>query len=270
MIPKKIHFCWFSGEPYSELVEKCIATWRKYMPEYELVKWDMDRLKDIDSVWLKECLQVKKWAFAADFVRLWAVYHEGGIYLDSDVEVFDSLDQFLDDQMFIGREGVHYPTFENGVKVFLTSHCFGAEAGHPFIKLCMDYYQNRHFIQSTSTDIPNELRYDMLMMPYIQSQLAELLGYDSQIFSDRKQQLKNGVTVYPARYFGSCWTPRSPFKSYATHHGAGSWREPNYKPSVFGPIEYTIWYKIRWRILYFVELILARFNYVMVQIPHNK
>lgn len=267
MIPKRIHYCWFSGDPYTETVERCMATWRKYMPEYEFVKWDMDRIKEIDSVWLKECLEVKKWAFAADFVRLWAVFHEGGIYLDSDVLIFDSLDAFLKEKMFIGREATYYPTFENGVKVFLTSHCFGAEAGHPFLKLCLEYYQNRHFICSTSINIPNELRYDMLMMPYIQSHLAERFGYDARINADNKQLLSNGVAVYPSRFFGGCWTPGTPLKSYAHHLGAGGWREPNYKPTVAPPVKYTLGYKIRWRILYYIEKLLARYNYLLVKLP---
>lgn len=82
MIPKKIHYCWFSDEPYPDLVSQCIESWKKHLADYVFVKWDMNSIKDIDSVWLKECIKVRKWAFAADYVRLWAVYHEGGIYLD--------------------------------------------------------------------------------------------------------------------------------------------------------------------------------------------
>ena len=77
MIPKKIHYCWFSNEPFPEQVQQCIASWKQYMPDWEYVLWNYDRIKDIDSIWLKECLAAKKWAFAADFVRLWAVYHDG-------------------------------------------------------------------------------------------------------------------------------------------------------------------------------------------------
>lgn len=271
MIPKKIHFCWFSGDPYPEVVTRCLASWQKYLPDYEVVKWDMERIKDIDSTWLRECLSVRKWAFAADFVRVWAVYHEGGIYLDSDVLIYDSLDQFLQEKMFIGREGVYYPTFENGVKVFLTSHCFGAEAGHPFVKLCMEYYQDRHFIGSTSENIPKELRYDMLMMPYIQSALAEQFGgYNPKLNADKIQHLTNDVTVYPSRYFGTCWTPRVPFQNYARHLGSGSWREPGYKAACYdGPVKYTIGYKIKWRLKYALEWLLALRNYVLVKIPNH-
>ena len=271
MIPKKIHFCWFSGDPYSEKVEECISSWRKAMPDYELVKWDMARIKDIDSVWLKECLAVRKWAFAADFVRLWAVFHEGGIYLDSDVMIYQSLDPFLSDKMFIGRENLYYPTLEDGIKVFLTSHCFGAEPGHPFLGLCLEYYQDRHFIGSSSERIPNELRYNMLMMPYIQSSLAELFGYNPSICADHKQVLSNGVTVYPTRYFNSWLTMNLPFQHYAQHLGIGGWREPEYWNSrSSGTVKYTLWYKIRWRLKFIVNYIFAMFGFVLVKISKKE
>lgn len=269
MIPKKIHYCWFSDEPYSDLVSQCIESWKKHLADYVFVKWDMNSIKDIDSVWLKECIKVRKWAFAADYVRLWAVYHEGGIYLDSDVEISDSLDSFLQEEMFIGREGIQYPTLENGVKVFLTSHCFGAIPNHPFVKLCLEYYQDRHFICSSSPNIPNGLRYDMTMMPLIQCSLAECFGYDARIHADYIQRLSNGVTVYPTRFFGTSWSPGIPVKNYASHWGAGSWRDPGLKESAPGPKKYTLWYKIKWRLKYALEWLLALRNYVLVKIPNK-
>lgn len=267
MIQKKIHFCWFSNDPYPEKIQMCMDSWREHLPDYELVKWDMDRIKDIDSVWLKECLSVRKWAFAADFVRLWAVYHEGGIYLDSDVLMHGSLDQFLDNKMFIGREDCYYATLDEGVQVFLTSHCFGAEAGHPFLKLCMEYYENRHFIQSTSENVPNELRYDMLMMPYVQCQLAIRFGYDPGLGANQIQHLNNDVTVYPSKVFGRYIGSAFKFGSVAEHLGAGSWREVkfwNHKKNIVK--KYTIWYKISWRIVYLLNYILARFDFVIVSL----
>ncbi len=267
MIPKKIHFCWFSNDPFPETVQRCMSSWNQYLPDYEIIKWDMNRIKDIDSIWLKECLSARKWAFAADFVRLWAVYNEGGIYLDSDVLVTDSFDSFLNDKMFIGREGVYYPTFDKEVKVFLTSHCFGAEIGHPFLKLCLEYYQDRHFIGSTSENIPNELRYDMLMMPYIQSTLAEGFGYDSSLNADWKQALSNGIVVYPARYFGYVRKPFISRQNYANHLGCGSWREPEFWAKQDpGPKEYTLAYKIKWRLKEACERWLAKHHYLLVKL----
>lgn len=243
------------------------------MPDYELVLWDYARIREIDSVWLQECISERKWAFAADFVRLWAVYHEGGIYLDSDVKVYGSFDQFLSHPMFIGREGVYYTTFDDGIQVFLTSHCFGAEAGHPFLKQNLDYYQGRHFIQSTADSIPNILRCDMLMMPYIQSKLAEFHGYDPTLTADHLQKLSNDVTVYPSVFFGYCENEPVPADCFARHLGQASWREKEYfvqRARIMDnnrPI--TFRYKIRWRLVRVVRYFATKLGYIMIKIVRD-
>lgn len=265
MIPRKIHYCWFSGDPYTELVQECIKSWHKHMPDWEFVLWDYERIKNIDSIWLKECIQERKWAFAADFVRLWAVCQEGGVYLDSDVLVFQSFDSFLNSSMFIGREGVQYCTFDEGVKVFLTSHCFGAEAGHPFLELNLQYYKNRHFIRISSEKIPPLLKFDMLMMPYIQSTLAEKYGYDSSVLSEYKQVLSIGIDIYPACYFGGMGRIPSSHTQFASHLGQGSWREPDFLVVRNNQV-YSFKYKIRWRIVRFVKQVLLKCGYCMFKI----
>ncbi|MEO6532845.1 MAG: glycosyltransferase, partial [Pseudolysinimonas sp.] len=95
MIPKKIHYCWLSGDPKPPEIQECIDSWQKVMPDYELICWDMDRF-DVDSVpFVREAVSVRKWAFAADYIRLFAVQSEGGIYLDSDVLVKQRFDDYL-------------------------------------------------------------------------------------------------------------------------------------------------------------------------------
>lgn len=266
MIPKKIHYCWFSQEPYPVQVQECIASWKQYMPDWEFILWDYDKIKDIDSVWLKECLSVRKWAFAADYVRLWAVYHEGGIYLDSDVLLYQSLGEFLSNRFFIGREGRSYTTFDDGIQVFLTSHCFGAEAGHPFLRLNLDYYQGRHFEGSTSSNLPNLLRYDMTMLPYIQSKLAETMGYDPFVTADHVQPLPGGMVIYPSSYFGKEKNAVTDTHCYAKHLGQASWREPEYWQRHPKSISIDFKYKIRWRIIAMLKRLVARFDYIMVRI----
>ena len=88
MIPKLIHYSWFSGEPYPQFLQECMDTWRKVLPDYEFMLWDAEKLAECHNVFANEAASVKKWAFAADFVRLYAVYHYGGIWLDTDVEMF--------------------------------------------------------------------------------------------------------------------------------------------------------------------------------------
>ena len=148
-----------------------------------------------------EAISVKKWAFAADFIRLYAVYHYGGIWLDTDIDMFKSFDPFLNDGMFIGRE--YYVHHEQGKEDFvtLTSHCFGAEKGHPFLKECLEFYENRHFIRSHNEKLPQELRYDMTIIPMLQMRLAENYGFDSRNSINKLQILSNGIHVYPYQYF---------------------------------------------------------------------
>lgn len=201
MIPKIIHYTWFSGEPFPEMIQKCIESWHQFMPDYEFRKWDYDAIKDIDSVWLKECLENKKWAFAADYVRLYAIYNYGGIYLDTDCQVFKSFDDVLDNEFFIGRESVPYVLLEKTVNVFLTSHCFGGVAKHPFNKLMLDYYEGRHFLTCTSPNIPNHLRMDMMMMPYQHSEIAKLFGYDASLKAESEQILRGGNSYLPQTVF---------------------------------------------------------------------
>ena len=94
-IPKIIHYCWLSGTPFPDLENRCIESWKKYLPDYELILWDKERIKEIHSSWIDSAIAQKKWAFAADYVRLYALYNYGGIYLDCDVEVLKSFDELL-------------------------------------------------------------------------------------------------------------------------------------------------------------------------------
>ena len=104
MIPKIIHYCWLSGEPYPVLVEKCINSWKKNLPEYDFVLWDANRVDTISNLWLKQAYENKKYAFAADYIRFYALYYYGGIYLDADVEVLKTFNDLLDQKQFLGEE----------------------------------------------------------------------------------------------------------------------------------------------------------------------
>ena len=103
-IPKVIHFCWFGHGEYPELIVKCMETWKKYLPEYEIVKWSEDNFDINSNQYVKEAYENKKWAFVTDYVRLYALYTCGGIYLDSDVEILKPIDEFLDNEAFSGFE----------------------------------------------------------------------------------------------------------------------------------------------------------------------
>lgn len=96
MVPKVIHYCWLSGDPYPRLIKQCMKTWKEKLPDYEFVKWDLNRFSLGKSLWVKSAFEAKKYAFAADYIRIYALYHFGGIYLDCDVQVLKSFNELLE------------------------------------------------------------------------------------------------------------------------------------------------------------------------------
>ena len=225
MIPKLIHYSWFSNEPFPEHIQELISTWKQHLPDYEFVLWDMKKLEETKCTFALEAASVRKWAFAADFIRLYAVYHYGGIWLDTDIEMFKSFDPYLQHKMFIGRE---WYTHEYGPQLaYLTSHCFGAEKGHPFLKDCLSYYQDRHFIGCYNEDLPQSLRYDMTIIPKIQATIAAYkYGFDWRESVDKHQVLKEDIHVYPHDYFDAPGYSNMG-NVVCIHRASGGWRPGN-------------------------------------------
>lgn len=252
MIPKIIHYTWFSGDEYPENIKRCIDSWHKIMPDYEYHLWDMKAIECIDSPFLKEAIQMKKWAYAADMVRCYAVYNYGGIYLDTDVEVFKPFDDLLDCSCFIGKENsIHKPLLRRRIySNFLTSHCFGAEKGHIFIKDCLDYYSDRHFILSTNPRQPEYFRLNMVLAPYIQYEIALQYGYDPHPFHQNIQKLNDGINVYPTDYFDPGNTTK---ESYIKHWAVGGWVTEANLPKRKNNLIKKVFYKT-------IQSILKKFN----------
>ena len=203
MIPKTIHYCWFSGDPYSDLVKRCLRSWQLVLPEYKLRLWDGDSF-DFNSVpFVKEAMEAKKYAFAADYIRLYALYTEGGIYLDSDVEVFKSFDTFLNNTFFTGTEPY---IIDNKIYYDLECAIMGAEKNHPFLKETLDYYNSIHYI-------PNQQQTICITL----AQLLTKYGYTSE---NKLYNLSNGVTVYPLDHIHDKY---SFYSQSAIHWCQGSW-----------------------------------------------
>lgn len=218
MIPKIIHYCWLSGDPYPPKIQKCIDSWKKYMPDYEFVCWDMNRF-DVTSVkFVEEACMKRKWAFAADYIRLYALYNYGGIYLDSDVLVFKRLDEYLDNHGFSSVESYFYK--EGDVDDFkIDAAMIASEKNNPFIKDCLDYYENRHFIREDGT-------FDESIICHIIANIAEeKYNFIKGKFSKTPLYLKDNVmTLYPPCVFTHL---RGEFnkKTAAMHLYVGSWRD---------------------------------------------
>lgn len=108
MIPKVIHYCWFGRGPKSEIIQKCMASWREFCPDYEIIEWNEDNF-DVNSIpYTADAYADKKWAFVSDYARLKIIYEHGGIYLDTDVELKNSLDSFLKYDCWLSQDDIRY------------------------------------------------------------------------------------------------------------------------------------------------------------------
>ena len=128
-IPKKIHYVWLGGQEKPRAIKRCMKTWRR-LEGYEFIEWNESNI-DLDShPFLKEAIAKKKWAFASDYIRAWAIYNYGGVYFDTDIIVVKSIDSLLKNRAFVGFETPDYPF----------TAVFGAEKKHPFVKDLLDFY----------------------------------------------------------------------------------------------------------------------------------
>ena len=104
VIPKIIHYCWFGGNELSELAKKCISSWRKYCPDYEIIEWNESNFDINLCQYVREAYKEKKWAFVSDYARFWILYNFGGIYMDTDVELIKSIDDLVEYGSYMGCE----------------------------------------------------------------------------------------------------------------------------------------------------------------------
>ena len=185
MIPKTIHYCWFGGKPLPELALKCIESWKKFCPDYEIVRWDESNF-DVDScAYVREAYDAKKYAFVSDYARLKVLVENGGVYMDTDVEVIKPLDKFMSEQAFSGFEDES--TIHTGI--------MACEKGFALFADLLREYDTRHFILSGGS-------FDLMTNVTAITNYCSLRGF---IPNNTKQTI-NGFTLYPKDYF----CPKSP------------------------------------------------------------
>ena len=230
MIPKRIHLCWLSGDPYPQKIQKCIDSWKVHLPDYEIMLWDLKRFDIAQVPWVEQAFRVKKYAFAADYIRLYALYNYGGIYLDTDVELVRPLDELLELPGFMG--------FQTNNEV-ATGLGFGARKGNSVVQALLRDYDALDFLKADGSA-------DLTPCPERNTRVLQALG----VRKDGTRQSIAEMEIFPAEYFCPMdlysrklrVTP----KTYSIHRYAESWKP---KPSAVSRIlqrllkkHYYTWY----------------------------
>ena len=142
MIPKIIHYCWFGHNPLPPLAIKCIASWKKHFPDYEIKEWNEDNFNVNSIPYTYEAYSVGKYAFVSDYARFWILYQYGGIYFDTDVEVIKNMDDIINAGPFMGCENMFIPKNKNSIADINPGLGFGAIPKMEIYKNILDYYSN--------------------------------------------------------------------------------------------------------------------------------
>ena len=178
LIPKKIHYCWFGGAEIPAKLQNYINTWKQMCPNYEIIRWDESNFDVFQNTYMKQAYESKKWGFVSDCARLHIIYREGGIYLDTDVELIRPLDDLLCDEMFCHADSNTSINFGVG---------FGAVKGHELIKQLRDFYDDKAFLNSDGS---------MDLRPCYMYQNPVLMQNGFAIKNE--YQRKGGCVLYPA------------------------------------------------------------------------
>lgn len=210
MIPQTIHYCWFGNSPKPALAKKCIKSWKRHCRGYEIIEWNEENY-DISAapLYVRQAYEAKKWAFVTDYVRLDVVYQNGGIYLDTDVEVIRNLDRFLSNKAFFGLENAQYVATGLG---------FGAERGSPILAEMMADYQEIPFVLPDGS-------YDQTPCPVRNTEVLLCHGFKQ----DGTEQMLDGeeIHIYPQDFFCprsySTGTLRRTKNTHTVHWYSASW-----------------------------------------------
>lgn len=205
IIPKKIHYFWFGGNPLPELETKCIESWKKHCPEYEIIRWDESNYDINKNEYMRQAYEAKKWGFVPDYARLDVVYTYGGIYLDTDVEVVKNFDELLYLSGFAGFESKKFVNFGQG---------FGAIEGNIMLKDLMEDYKDKKFY------LPNN-QFDLTPSPAYQTAVLKKFGLE---MNNKLQKIKDMV-ILPCECFSpdNNMIPHITENTFSIHHFSGSW-----------------------------------------------
>lgn len=220
MIPKIVHICWLSGDEFPPEIKVCLESWKNIIPDYTIWLWGkkpkdclgldvVEKPFDLDSVlWTKQAFDEKKYAFAADYIRLFAIYNYGGIYMDSDVMMYKSFNNLLSLPYFIGEDFVH--CFEPAI--------FGAEKGCKWVKDVLDRYTDLPFVGADGA-------LNLLALPIVFHQRLANYRFEYSKSVEPYNYKEDVIRIFPSNFFNSrnYIKPIKTADSYCSHHFIGSW-----------------------------------------------
>lgn len=226
-IPKVIHYCWFGGNPLTELAEKCIASWKEYCPDYEIVEWNESNFDVNSCEYVREAYDAHKWAFVSDYARYKILYENGGVYLDTDVELLKPLDDLVRNGNFMGCEN------HTSDKMYVNPGVGCATVvGHNFYAEIIADYEKSHFKKKDGT---------LNLYTVVERTTNLLTKYGLK--ESLEVQKVGDITIYPAEFLSPASTmngkPRMTENTYSIHYGAASWRNKS-----------TIYYSALIKLLY--------------------
>ena len=215
-IPKVIHYCWFGGNPLPELAQKCIVSWKKFLPDYEIKEWNEQNFNVYQTIYSAEAYRLRSYAHVSDYARFWILYHFGGIYFDTDIEIIRPLDDIIEKGVFMGFECIEGTKYDNPNGNINPGLGMGVCQGHPFFKQIVDHYEHIHYVRWNGKNTGN-----------VTHHATRFLDYNHKKIQDGDIVKVNEVLIYPTDYF-------CPFDYYrrqmnittntrTIHHYMGSW-----------------------------------------------
>ena len=218
MIPKKIHYCWFGGNPLPEDAVRCIESWKKFLPDYEICRWDESNYDISKIAYTREAYEAKKYAFVSDYARFDILFHEGGLYFDTDVEVIGNIDDIISAGPFMGCENEATPNAPSGALGVAPGLGLGVNPGLGLYSEILAYYKDLHFIN------PDGSFNEMTIVKHTTNILVS-----KGLINTPEIQKVAGVTIYPKEYFCpldySTGVLKLTSNSRTIHHYTASWMD---------------------------------------------
>lgn len=217
-IPKVIHYCWFGHKPLPQLAYKCIISWHKYFPDYEIKEWNEGNF-DVNSIpYTKEAYEAGKYAFVSDYARFEILYRHGGIYFDTDVEVIKSFDDILKRGPFMGCEYGANLKEKESITV-APGLGLAVNSGHSLYRELIDIYKKMYFKNSDGS----------LNLKTVVEYTTKLLYFHGMKDIDELQQVV-GIWIYPVDYFCPISVEDAKLRitpnTHSIHHYSQSWQSP--------------------------------------------